>query len=163
MNVHIPSWKESHYPTGPLSESVVTTNICSCRWYYRTVLYPWINEETCTGSPASSTCQAGNSMWSSRKQQYLQLPAFSAVLLHASPIPFPPPSVWPQSLFTADAPQTLSYKQLCIQNNRGSEWSIAGYTLGMRGHKTIPGSWIFRQQWQENREEHVFLAEFQLH
>lgn len=87
------------------------------------------------------------------KQQYPQLPAFSAVLLHASPTPFPPPSVWPQSLFTADAPQTLSCKQLCIQNNKGSECSIAGYTLGMRGHKTIPGSWIFRQQLQENREE----------
>lgn len=57
----------------------------------------------------------------------------------------------------------------CPVNNRASKTTevqsavYAGDILGMRSHKTIPGSWIFRQQWQEIKEEHVLLVEFQLH
>jgi len=45
----------------------------------------------------------------------------------------------------------------CPVNNCASkaaevQSALTDSTLGMRGHKTIPGGWIFRQKWQENRQ-----------
>lgn len=92
-------------------------------------------------------CAAGWGLYLKHREAVPPAPCFTSCVSNSS---FPTSCMDPESLHTRCSSNPVLL--ITVHPKQQRLRVLCNSRLGMRGHKTIPGNWIFRQNWQENGE-----------